>query len=148
MNANKAVEPANHTNCTNGEPFADPAILSMKSGFVGQTFLSAGSGDFPVARADTGLESPVNRQAGKPALHADFGPRFTCNSWRCLLSLHEPGSSGRESTPSGIRKRESRFTLAATKEGFLEAKLAPDHSPTGQAAPTETTTTHFLSILC
>jgi len=39
--------------------------------FVGQTFLSAGAGDFPVARCaagNTGLESPVNRQAGKPAL--------------------------------------------------------------------------------
>jgi len=38
---------------------------------VGQTFLSAGSGDFPVASGEsgnTGLESPVNRQAGKPAL--------------------------------------------------------------------------------
>jgi WD40 repeat protein len=37
---------------------------------VGQTFLSAGSGDFPVARTNTGLESPVNRQAGKPALRS------------------------------------------------------------------------------
>jgi protein ImuB len=35
---------------------------------VAQTFLSAGSGDFPVARRNTGLESPVNPQAGKPAL--------------------------------------------------------------------------------
>jgi tRNA modification GTPase len=35
---------------------------------VGQTFLSAGSGDFPVASSSTGLESPVNQQAGKPAL--------------------------------------------------------------------------------
>jgi len=35
---------------------------------VGQTFLSAGSGDFSVARRDTGQECPVNRQAGKPAL--------------------------------------------------------------------------------
>ncbi|MCW5555035.1 MAG: DEAD/DEAH box helicase, partial [Verrucomicrobiae bacterium] len=36
---------------------------------VGQTFWSAGSGDFPVARfRNTELESPVNRQAGKPAL--------------------------------------------------------------------------------
>ncbi len=36
---------------------------------VGQTFLSAGSGDFPVARfRNTERESPVNRQAGKPAL--------------------------------------------------------------------------------
>jgi tRNA modification GTPase len=35
---------------------------------VTQTFLSAGSGDFPVAGRNTGLESPVNPQAGKPAL--------------------------------------------------------------------------------
>jgi phosphoadenosine phosphosulfate reductase len=36
---------------------------------VGQTSLSAGEGGFPAARRSTGLESPVNRQAGKP------GPR-------------------------------------------------------------------------
>lgn len=36
---------------------------------AGPTFLSAGAGDFPVARSgNTGLESPGNRQAGKPAL--------------------------------------------------------------------------------
>ena len=43
---------------------------------VGQTFLSAGSGDFPIASfhlrdlpsSNTALESAVNRQAGKPAL--------------------------------------------------------------------------------
>src|SRR5436190_23251199 len=40
---------------------------------VGQTFQSAGSGDFPVARfRNTGLESPANRQTGKSALpHVD-----------------------------------------------------------------------------
>jgi sugar phosphate isomerase/epimerase len=42
-----------------------PAITNPRP--VGQTFLSAGAGDFPVAPANTGLESPVNRQAGKPA---------------------------------------------------------------------------------
>ena len=37
---------------------------------VAQTFLSAGSGDIPVASSNkTGLESPVNPPAGKPALH-------------------------------------------------------------------------------
>ena len=36
---------------------------------VGQAYQPAGAGDFPVARSkNTGLESPVNRQAGKPAL--------------------------------------------------------------------------------
>jgi len=39
----------------------------MNLGSVGQTFLSAGSGDFPVARnRNTGQECPVNPQAGKP----------------------------------------------------------------------------------
>jgi hypothetical protein len=50
--------------------------LPIEPQHVGQTFLSAGSGDFsafaarrrPVARRNTGLESPVNQQAGKPAL--------------------------------------------------------------------------------
>jgi len=37
---------------------------------VAQTFLSASSGDFPVARPHAGLESPANPQAGKPALRA------------------------------------------------------------------------------
>ena len=45
-------------------------VMTLEGKPVGQTFLSAGSGDFPVARSsNTGLESPVNRQAGKPALH-------------------------------------------------------------------------------
>ena len=39
---------------------------------AGQTFLSAGAGDFPVARSDAGLESPANRQAGKPALQSEM----------------------------------------------------------------------------
>ncbi|MBE0545379.1 MAG: protein kinase [Verrucomicrobia bacterium] len=52
--------------------------LAKIVGDVGQTFLSAGARDFPVASSDseksvaagnTGLESPVNRQAGKPAPH-------------------------------------------------------------------------------
>src|SRR5947207_830826 len=42
-----------------------------RGGFVAQAFEPAGSGDFPVARSwSTGLESPVNPQAGKPALQA------------------------------------------------------------------------------
>jgi serine/threonine protein kinase len=47
--------------------------LAKLVGDVAQTFLSAGSGDFPVASSkagNTGLESPVNPQAGKPALPA------------------------------------------------------------------------------
>jgi dihydroorotate dehydrogenase len=48
-----------------------PVPMSQLS--VGQTFLSAGSGDFPVAHHRTGLESPVNRQAGKPTLNPPEG---------------------------------------------------------------------------
>ncbi|HXS68819.1 MAG TPA: tRNA uridine-5-carboxymethylaminomethyl(34) synthesis GTPase MnmE [Candidatus Polarisedimenticolia bacterium] len=44
-----------------------PARLNLPDA-VAQTFLSAGSGDFPVASPNIGLESPVNPQAGKPAL--------------------------------------------------------------------------------
>ncbi len=41
-----------------------------KPGYVAQTFLSAGTGDIPVASSKTTrLESPRNPQAGKPALH-------------------------------------------------------------------------------
>ena len=46
---------------------------------VGQTFLSAGSGDFPVASRNTGLENPVNRQAGKPALQGSAAARLPHN---------------------------------------------------------------------
>jgi ATP-dependent helicase HrpB len=42
-------------------------LLTDLGALVGRTFLSAGSGDFPVA-SSSGLESPENRQAGKPAL--------------------------------------------------------------------------------
>ncbi len=51
--------------------------MSVLLGTLGQTFLSAGAGDFQLARCqhhclqgeNTALESAVNRQAGKPALH-------------------------------------------------------------------------------
>jgi activator of 2-hydroxyglutaryl-CoA dehydratase/predicted nucleotide-binding protein (sugar kinase/HSP70/actin superfamily) len=52
---------------------------------VAQTFLSAGSGDFPVAsseswnhnaRRNTGLESPVNPQTGMSALRSRAGTQF------------------------------------------------------------------------
>ena len=50
------------------------AILIMAFECVGRTFLSAGSGGFPVA---AGLESPANRQARKPApLHNETSPNF------------------------------------------------------------------------
>jgi len=37
---------------------------------VAQAFQPAGSGGFPAARSNTGLESPVNRQTGMSAPHA------------------------------------------------------------------------------
>ncbi|MGB8367801.1 MAG: anthranilate synthase component I family protein [Limisphaerales bacterium] len=46
--------------------------LQSHAANVGQTFLSAGSGDFPVAGWNTGQEGPGNRQAGKPALHSNL----------------------------------------------------------------------------
>jgi hypothetical protein len=47
---------------------------------VAQTFLSAGLGDFPIAPRTTGLERPVNPQAGKPALRDSWAAsRFERN---------------------------------------------------------------------
>ena len=40
----------------------------MPAGSAGQTFQSAGSGEFPVARSHPAQESAVNQQAGKPAV--------------------------------------------------------------------------------
>jgi len=45
-----------------------PEFASGLVALVGQAFQPAGSGDFPVARRNTGLESPVNPQTGKSAL--------------------------------------------------------------------------------
>ncbi len=42
--------------------------LPLNRSQVGQTFLSAGRGDVPVAHRPAGLESPAHRQARKPAL--------------------------------------------------------------------------------
>ena len=50
--------------------FSLNAELKSEQRNVGQTFMSAGSPDFPVARGIDGLECPTNRQAGKSALHA------------------------------------------------------------------------------
>jgi hypothetical protein len=59
---------------------------------VGQTFLSAGLGDFLVARWTAGLESPANRQAGKPALvrlRASVQWRVEVPLWRSLTPVTE-----------------------------------------------------------
>src|SRR5437667_9343690 len=65
--------------------------LSMNLGCVRQTFLSAGSGDFPVARSrNTGQECPVNPQAGKPALRAGPGSWSKCMRKKRKGAFHEP----------------------------------------------------------
>src|SRR5438132_6950175 len=66
-----------------GEPrrFFLARIRTMnRDWLVAQAFQPAGSGDFRVARLwSIGLESPVNRQAGKPALHS--------GSWKAIATL-------------------------------------------------------------
>jgi len=63
-----------------------PLPRKLQQVTVAQTFLSASSGDFPVAPF-AGLESPASRQAGKPALHCllviavfNFGIQADCKS--------------------------------------------------------------------
>src|SRR5439155_14909266 len=72
----------------------------MNLGCVGQTFLSADSGDFPVARSrNTGQECPVNPQAGKPAL------RFRVGSWTQCIRKNERGlSMNRKMLPLQMNK--------------------------------------------
>src|SRR3989454_8549274 len=76
--------------------------LSMNLGFVGQTFLSAGLGDFPVARStNTGQECPVNRQAGKPALRS--------GSWsQCMVE----GASMNRPTPDPSQEGSTRSSAS------------------------------------
>src|ERR1035437_3229724 len=75
--------PARKTNGNNrSTDLAGVGSLTAAIQFVEQTFLSAGSGNFPVASADdtdTGLESPLNSQAGKPAQHR---ARYPCHHSR------------------------------------------------------------------
>src|SRR6266516_3784296 len=71
-----------------------------RGGFVAQAFEPAGPGDFPVARSwSTGLESPVNPQAGKPALQAGSWRGFrACGSGRLSsrpFLVHRTRKSGK-----------------------------------------------------
>src|SRR6266568_7621690 len=78
-----------------------PQRLSMNLGCVGQTFLSAGSGDFPVARSrNTGQECPVNPQAGKPALPTGPG------SWSQCIRKNERGLSMNRNSQTRITNDE------------------------------------------
>src|SRR5436190_23922956 len=62
---------------------------SMNLGYAGDTFLSSGSGNFPVARSrNTGQECPVNPQAGKPALRT----RAAKMTWGLFMNLGAPAS--------------------------------------------------------
>ena len=68
--------------------------LAKIVGDVGQAFQPAGAVDFPVARSDaanTGLESPVNRQAGKPALLTDAGKVMGTPQYMSPEQIHAPG---------------------------------------------------------
>ena len=67
---------------------------SMNRRRVGQTFLSAGLGDFLVARWTAGLESPANRQAGKPALRLGSWSQCMRKSER-RLSMNRPRTARR-----------------------------------------------------
>jgi hypothetical protein len=57
-------------------------ILEVFAFHAGQTFVSAGLGNFPVACLQpTGMESPVNRQAEKPAL------QVVGEGWCCWVAM-------------------------------------------------------------
>jgi ATP-dependent helicase HrpA len=97
---------------------------------VGQAFQPAGAGDFPVARSqptpreserNTGQESPVNRQAGKPALPAEplsgahgvtrsttlavyAWPGLTLEDGHVSLRLFRSAALAREASFDGVNK--------------------------------------------
>jgi ATP-dependent helicase HrpA len=84
---------------------------------VGQAFQPASAGDFPVARSqptpeesarNTGLESPVNRQAGKPALptvpNTYAWPGLTLEDGHVSLRLFRSAALAREVSFAGVNK--------------------------------------------
>src|SRR5947209_18334234 len=100
-------------------PTAESGLTHVSSPVVAQTFLSAGSGDFPVPssrtpRRPTELESSVNPQAGKPALQAartsqrDVLTRPNTYTWSARL----PRLKGRaDPLRFGMARRASRLSL-------------------------------------
>jgi hypothetical protein len=81
---------------------------------VGQTFLSAGWGDFLVARSTAGLESPANRQAGKPALGlGSWSQSGIGESWLSMNRIPSP----RPSPPLGARVSEGPVEAVRTVRG-------------------------------
>ena len=95
---------------------ADVALLKTlaQPAAVGQTFVSAGSGDFPVARTDAGLESPANRQAGKPALQPAGPIRIRSN----LPKPPEAGFFGRRRDLWHLERWFAAKTRRVTITGF------------------------------
>jgi hypothetical protein len=102
-----------------GAACADAASVSS----VGQTFLSAGSGDLPVARTNTGLESPGNRQAKKPALRAAGGtlstndvaaPDFPTNRPTVLVAV---GAVGTTEFGSNFLQQAAQWERACQQAG-------------------------------
>jgi len=113
--------------------FGQPSLEPMKSigtmnrdWLVAQAFEPAGSGDFRVARfSSTGLESPVNRQAGKPAPHSGswkaattFMPCMEIMNLRRVGRCHQQGAadvSSAEVLSEFLRRQDAGSTL-----GFME----------------------------
>jgi len=110
---------------------------------VAQAFEPAGSGDFRVARfSSTGLESPVNRQAGKPAPHSGswkaattFMPCMEIMNLRRVGRCHQQGAADVSSAEllSGFLCRQD----AGSTLGFMERNDPfPARRLTGKACPT------------
>jgi hypothetical protein len=107
--------------------------LARNRAGVGQTFLSAGAGDFPVAR-DARLESLAHWQAGKPAL-----PRIFAAASAALLFAAHPAhvevvawlSSRKDLVATGFALvcltcyLRYRYCAAATLSGRIRDKGSP-----------------------
>src|SRR5258708_24856598 len=87
---------------------------------VAQTFLSAGSGEFPVPssrrpRKPTELESSLNPQAGKPALHAARTSQrdvpTTLNTYECRADSLRFGMARIAGITNGVVQAMRRETM-------------------------------------
>jgi serine/threonine protein kinase len=98
---------------------------------VGQTFLPAGAGGFPAASSaagNTGLESPVNRQAGKPALQdlTDAGKVMGTPQYMSPEQIQAPGEvdhradiyAWRRLLPNAHRRIAGQKNRSAVEESF------------------------------
>jgi ATP-dependent helicase HrpA len=86
-------------------------VVSGDESAVGQAFQPAGAGDFPVASSgagNTGLERPVNRQAGKPALQPSAAtpvyawPGLALEDQHVSLRLFRSPDLAREASAIGV----------------------------------------------